>query len=194
MAFYRTKFKDGIIYHDYHWNTMQYNIDAEIEKKTTINFYDIRLGNSNYKYSYVDPIVVEYVNNVTKQIIYPKGVLNNTTYNSDYMCIELSLANNGFYQSDLIKLPEKANEFVLLANDNIPEGTSITYQISIDEGETWVDIQKNQKKKMDITSLMLKVNFTKTSESTPPRLFDYCLMWVWKEETKFAHPGTRERN
>lgn len=179
MGFYRTNFKDGIVYHDYHWNTLQYNIDVEIKKKATINAYDLILCNSDYKYSYIDPIIVEYVSDVTKPIVYSKGTFNNTTYNSSLMCIEILSGNSGSYQSDLIELPEKANKNILFASDNVPEGASITYQISVDEGETWIDIEKNQKLKIeDVESLMLKVNFFKTPESAPPRLYDYCLMWA----------------
>ncbi|MBC7344974.1 MAG: hypothetical protein H5U03_06100, partial [Clostridia bacterium] len=57
MTFPRVNFRDGVVYHDYHFNGLQLEIAREIKKKDLINYYDLRLIGSPYTYSFIEPAV-----------------------------------------------------------------------------------------------------------------------------------------
>jgi hypothetical protein len=178
MSFNNIEFEDNKVWHDFHWNTMQYNIDIEIKEKHTINYYDLRLAYSNYKYSYVDPVVIKNVNYVSNNMIYQDGTFVALRYDPNTLTITLDDELSGVFNSKKLTLPESATEVFLFVEENKPIDSDITYKISTDSRKSWIDINPREPVSVNNAHVLeLKADFSKTLEADPPRLINYCLMW-----------------
>lgn len=171
MSFDRIHFEDGKIYHDYHWNGMQENIDKEIKEQDKINFYNSKLLISDFKYSFIDPLIDKskldgtWIENLT----YDKFKLKLKTNNGETSC---------YFQTNEINLPKPTTKVVSYLKGDIPSNANVEYTIIHDNGTVKVEDGKPIDLNKETTTLKLKVDiYNIPTDQAPPEIYDYCLMW-----------------
>lgn len=166
MTFPRVNFRDGVVYHDYHFNGLQLEIAREIKKKDLINYYDLRLIGSPYVYSFIEPAVDLSrcdVGITTARLDTNLLVITNTVLN----------AQEVWYSVDL-PLPEPTSELYLLADYDSPEGTGIAFEVG--DGQAWTPILPEQALSLSLSTLRVRLTLTSSGQARPA-VRSYCLMW-----------------
>jgi len=171
LSFERVNFKDGNVYHDYHYNGMQENIDKEIDQRNVVNFYKTKLMFYNLDYIFIDPLI-----DVTNTSV---SNVDNMSYDRDNL---LYLAENDVdnckYSSRTINLPNSARHIVVSSQYDISEETNVTHRIYYNDKHITINEGEEYRLDENANNLRLTINFYNLDKSNkPPALHNYCIMW-----------------
>lgn len=117
-------FKDGIVYHDYHFNGMQLAIAKELKRNYVDNHYSPRLlVHPNASYVWYDPLVdSEHI-----------AALNGVQFDSG----RLALTGSGSVMWHAIDLPEPITGVDVLWNAEAEDPGQIVFEVTFDGGLVW---------------------------------------------------------
>ncbi|MEW6770018.1 MAG: hypothetical protein AB1330_01310 [Bacillota bacterium] len=166
MTFPRVDFKDGLVYHDYHFNGMQYEIAKEIKQKDLINYYDLRLINSDYQYSFIEPAVDKSRCDTA---------LTSAHFDTNGMVIttsELGVVQDWYSVS--FTPPAPTVEFYLYADVEKPADTDVVFEVG--DGTSYTVLVLEQPLSLAVATIKLRIGLTASSVDKP-RVYNYCLMW-----------------
>lgn len=167
MVFSRVQFRDGVIYHDYHFNGMQLAIDKEIKRQAVLREYDMYLVTSDYDYVFVEPVI---------------DTTNIDTVSSNALLdtVQLVVTTNGYGSTEswvtkALVLPQAGTEFLLHASYGAPSGTAVAFSLSPD-GVSWTAVTPGTAVSLTASNLYVRASLT-SSADLKPFLNSYAVYW-----------------
>lgn len=161
-------FRDGIVYHDYHFNGMQMDIARQLKYDAVMARYESRLlVHQQANYFWADPLIDG------NQIQSMSGV--------DLVSEELGAAlsaSSGTIVWKSIDLVEPVTRIEVLWSDAVPDGAAIKVEVTLDGGSTWVEVQKGVAIEGDPTqTARVRATMIQAPSGDSPRLYDIALFW-----------------
>ena len=126
------QFQDGTIYHDTTWNEMQRKIYREFKERDVLNQYKIENLGNDYEYFIYDSLIdTDNLDPSSTANFNPNKLVIETSSNARELITQNYTINN-------------STDTCYLTIDVIGDETTLTYQVSIDDGSVWQDITSFQ--------------------------------------------------
>lgn len=161
-------FKDGITYHDYHFNGMQLNIAKEHKYDMVYQHYgSLLLVRTDVEYVWFDPLIDESLIESTSGVVFDNSILAARPTQSV-----------GSITWKPIDLQRPATLLELCWDAKVPEGSSVITRVSVDGGQSWIDVENGTPITLSGNQFVrLQVTLAGENESSRPVLNHIGLFW-----------------
>lgn len=161
-------FRDGVVYHDYHFNGMQMSIARQQKYDAVMARYESRLiVHQLASYFWADPLINgDHIQSITGADL----------VNEDLSATPSSSSGTIVWKS--IDLIEPVSRVELVWSDDVPEGASIKVEVTLDGGSSWIEAQKGIGVEGELTqAARIRVTMTQSPSGEKPKLYDMALFW-----------------